>query len=89
MKCEICVPKNVYFNTKISILLLLKRKKKLALVYLSHFRDHLGGNLGFQGEATGNCSAPEADLKRNILNNHKMKEKKHYTQTIWFLKSIK
>ena len=53
-----------------------KKEKKLALVYLSHFRDHLGGHLGFQGEARGNCSAPEADLKRNILNNHKMKEKK-------------
>ena len=74
MKCEIFVPKNVYFNTKINILLLLKRKK-LILVYLSHFRDHLGGHLGFRGEAEGKWSAPEADLQKNILNYHKMKKK--------------
>ena len=74
MKCEIFVPKNVYFNTKINILLLLKRKT-LLLVYLSHFRDHLGGHLGFRGEAEGKWSAPEADLQKNILNYHKMKKK--------------
>ena len=48
MKHEFVVPKNIHFNTNITIILLLKRKI-LALVYFSHFGDPLGGQLGFRG----------------------------------------
>ena len=71
---QLCVLKNVYFNTNNSNRLPLKRNK-LALVSVSQFGDPLGGHLGFRSEARGKTCPIRFIQLLDILNYYKIKPK--------------
>ena len=66
----------------------LKRKKKLALVYFSHFGDPLGGHLGFRGEVRDKTIAHPIVLQLHILNYHKIKQKSGIPKSRWIPRSM-